>query len=534
MNKGDIRARILEQVDWSPDQSASFRAKVDRLINRAYQQLSLEAPYLFFENTARIYTEPDVVNTSDTSDRLRVGSGGAPDTQPDSYVLTRTVATADITSGTVTDWDLGRDWGGRTIEVTKTDGTKLRREVRELWETVDGANSIQHISIDIPWPNNSDTAMEYRIFTREYVLPPDIVELRSARIWGDRGPELDVESQYDMERYDYIDYQGQQSGRPQSLFRGPHKQIDAPTMPPEIAIMSEVQDPTDNEATDPVTLNWIGPDPIGSFEYCFTYCIGNLDWNESAEHMDTPIPRWESAPSPISELTHVMNVGEYVRVTVPNMDHIQNYFKERTYDPSATAAASPPSPFTAPTTVRSPLRQYKSGYWIRLYVRRKSAVTTIVPAMSGTSLESRVENTESFYLLDYFNPTTRYKHTGQIPDYERRLKKTHGYQTVRFNPMPDERYEIDCRVLQRPQELLNDTDAPRIHEEAVQALVDKSLVYFYELQGSLELSQNAERRYAQTLHTLTKRYAMIPRLRPTKKFARVRRPTREVRVRYKE
>ena len=126
------------------------------------------------------------------------------------------------------------------------------------------------------------------------------------------------------------------------------------------------------------------------------------------------------------------------------------------------------------------------------------------------------------------------EYRGEVPDYFERLKEVHGYQTVRFNPMPDARYEIDCRVLRRPAQLVADTDAPRIHEEAVQALLEKCLIYFYELQGSMELSQNAERRYADTLRTLTKRYAMLPRIRPSKKFARVRRAAREVRVRFKD
>ena len=59
MNKGEIRIRVLEQVDWKPNQSSEFKARVDRLINRAYQILSLEAPFLFFENEARIITQSE-------------------------------------------------------------------------------------------------------------------------------------------------------------------------------------------------------------------------------------------------------------------------------------------------------------------------------------------------------------------------------------------------------------------------------------------------------------------------------------------
>ena len=62
-NKGEIRNLILEQVDWNPNQSTDFKSKVDRLINRAYQAMSLEAPFLFFEEEARIVVAPDVGNS---------------------------------------------------------------------------------------------------------------------------------------------------------------------------------------------------------------------------------------------------------------------------------------------------------------------------------------------------------------------------------------------------------------------------------------------------------------------------------------
>ena len=135
MNKGEIRTRVLEQVDWQPDQSTSFKDKIDQMINRAYNQLALEAPFLFFEDM--VLDQP---------------------------------------------WDHG-DVG------------------------------------------SSNAVLKYRIYTPEYELPADTVELRAARVYGDTHYDLEVRNQYDMERYDYVDYQGQQSGRPTSLFRGKHPQM---------------------------------------------------------------------------------------------------------------------------------------------------------------------------------------------------------------------------------------------------------------------------------------------------------------------
>lgn len=124
MNKGEIRRQILEQVDWSPDQSASFKTKVDRLINRAYQQLSLEAPFLFFEDQVRVITQPDAIEGTNTSDRLNVNT-------TDQYVLERSYTGA--LPADYTTWATDGTWDGRMIEVTQADGTILRRRIREVW-----------------------------------------------------------------------------------------------------------------------------------------------------------------------------------------------------------------------------------------------------------------------------------------------------------------------------------------------------------------------------------------------------------------
>ena len=122
MNKGEIRTRVLEQVDWNPNQSTEFKAKVDRFINRAYQLLSLEAPFLFFEDEIKIVTAPDVTQTTGTStDRLSVNSG-------DEYVLERTYATS--TASDHATWTTDGTWDGRMVEVEKSDGTVIRRRIR--------------------------------------------------------------------------------------------------------------------------------------------------------------------------------------------------------------------------------------------------------------------------------------------------------------------------------------------------------------------------------------------------------------------
>jgi hypothetical protein len=464
-NKGEIRNLILEQVDWNPNQSTDFKSKVDRLINRAYQAMSLEAPFLFFEEEARIVTAPDVSNSLTTSAAtLTVES-------TDAYVLKRTYVTA---TGPDVAWKFDGTWDSRRIEITDSTGKVHRRRIREIWtEVAGGPNTTDRISIDTPWPNLTDADMPYRIFTEAYELPADVVELRSARLWDSTHYALRVATQGMMERGERIDFQGSHGGRPTTIYRGRHVQIDAPTFTP-------LQIPP------AVKTSWAGPDPAGTFEYCFTYAWGKRDAVlQFANGLYEP--RWESAPSPTSAVLSAE--ADAITISLPNIDAVTDF--------------------------NVSVRAGHSGLYKRIYVRRT--------AVAGTVGDLGVESSGVFHLLaEVAGNIESYDHDGSaVPDYYKRLKVVHGYQSVRFWPHPDNTYELDLRVLRRPQPLIADTDAPKIHEEAVGALVQSTLVLFYEMNGQLDVSQLASARYAVTLQTLTKRYGNIAALRVRKRPARI-------------
>lgn len=347
--------------------------------------------------------------------------------------------------------------------------------------------------------------MTYRIYTEAYELPADVVELRSARLFDDQHYPLEVMTQHDMERYEYLDYKGEQSGRPSRIFRGRHKQIDAPTQAPTVTTL-------DNNDLS----GWKGPQPLGKFDFCYTYV-----WGKRESELDAPSgnsePRWESAPSPISSAIEVTSDSETIRVGLPNVDQEMNFFKE--HDGS---------------NVVVPIRSGRSGLKKRIYLRRYTA-TPSSGTMGTANTVHKIETPEIFYLLaEVDGGVTTYSIDGTvIPDYYRRLKETHGYQAIRFWPVPDGSYEVDCRVLRRPQPLVHDHDAPRIHEEAIDTLIQRALIFFYEMNGQYDVSQLADARYRDALVTLTKRYGQIKGRRTRKRFARVNRPVREVRVVYK-
>jgi len=304
-----------------------------------------------------------------------------------------------------------------------------------------------------------------------------------------------------MERYEYLDYKGNETGRPYRIFRGRHWQIDAPNKQPTVSLAQHSNN------------TWEGPQPYGKFDFCYTYVWGNREVEVKSPN-GLLAPRWESAPSPASETITAANISETIEVGLPNIDHELNFYLENSSG-----------------TVTTPTRSTHSGLRKRIYLRRY----TSAPSTGTPTTVDRIETPKIFFLLDEIaGHLTEYVVNGsKIPDYYRRLKETHGYQSVRLWPMPDASYEIDCRVLRRPQPLLHDNDAPRIHEEACDLIIQKALSLIYEMAGQHDTAQIATARYRDDLTTLTKRYGQISGFRPRKKYARVMRGVREVRVVYK-
>ena len=184
--------------------------------------------------------------------------------------------------------------------------------------------------------------------------------------------------------------------------------------------------------------------------------------------------------------------------------------------------------------VSSPPSLGRSGLFARLYIRR-TATKPLQSTKAGITELNIEQKPGIFYLLDviHLDPTTSLMEgvfRGERPDYYTRLKEIHGYQTARFWPMPDDRYEMDLRILRRPQPLVHDHDAPRLHEEAVDALIEKTLTLFYEVQGNMESAKLAVARYQNVLQTLTKRYGNMSGLRIRKRAARAITAARETRV----
>ena len=94
MNLSDIRDRVFSQVDWAPTQSVDAIARVDAFINRAYYQLAIDAPFLFFQDQLLLATQADVVPQAvytAPTDTVAV--------RPDPWVLRRSIS--NVAAGVV-------------------------------------------------------------------------------------------------------------------------------------------------------------------------------------------------------------------------------------------------------------------------------------------------------------------------------------------------------------------------------------------------------------------------------------------------
>ena len=490
MNLKDIRDAIFSQADWAPTQSTDAKNRVDTFINRAYMQMAEEAPFLFFEQTIPFATMPDI--TADAAaDTLSVET-------VDPYVLTRTpVATANGTA-----WRTDGYWNGRMLEITRSDGTRYRRRIRDIWKTAD-ASPKHRISLYQPWPNRTDTGLTYRIYNQAYYLPQDVIQVNSVRLYDqNQNWPLKVVGQHEAEMLSLKDMPNRQvTGIPRTIFRDGHFQLETPTLIPTVA----------PKGGDDAGSNWAGPDAAGEFEYVYTYAWGYRDGDiTNGSHVQNfnprhsliasqgapaarPIPRWESAPSPAASGA-TTNGGRGLLITTPDLDFMEGFGQ---------------NPGGAGTTN---IRYQHGGLRKRIYRKRKTLDTgtpgTFIHTGANYPGQFNQERPDAYFLLaDIPGYQTTYLDQGLIvPDYRHRLQEIHGYQSIRMNPRPDRRYEVEVRCVRRPKLLSDDQDVPVIHKDGMNCLLQKSIALLYEAQGDINLADRALGKYQEALFTLTKRY----------------------------
>ena len=562
---------MFAQADWSPDQSPEATSRVNGFINRAYNQLALEAPFLFFETEAKITTEPDVeskdgdptgaVGTAAYDGIKLLGNNTLPhsDTDAWTWTITYTTVIGAANQTLFNQWKYDRSWDGRMIEIiSRTDGTVFRNQIRTIW--LNTSTNRYEFTLVHPWDvdanglgNDDNGGFKYRIYTEDYPLPDDVIQVKAIQLFDTSAHyPLTIIGQQEAEQRSLNQPRSKlASGIPSRVFRRQHRRLPGPSVAP--AWLDENTVESDQGRTIVADKKWLGPEPPGTFEYVITYTWGKRDvefrlpglalwrgdadvWKNTDQAFETKPstagsstparfspalnryrePRFESAPSPVSvkATCHPASVKDQHGEEDPKPE--DGYAAITIRLPDIEHALGFGGSYTSGASTYTRLSQNQSGIHVRIYRRRVStAFQSYEEAMlykaNGFDDDAVLENSSAFYLLAETRVDTTNKGVfiddGQvIPDHSRRLRDTHGYQTFGVYPKPDKRYEVDVRCVQRPPELEDDDDAPLIHAEAMNVLINRAMVLMYESMGNPAMSQYAETRYEQQLQTLSKRY----------------------------
>ena len=482
MNLKDIRQAIFDSADWSPLQSSDAVGTANRFINRAYNVIAEDAPYLFFESQVKLATKADF--SPGTGDTLEMT------TVDDYWVLTRSAAGTTAGGWPTAAADDG-DWDGRMIAITDPRGVVRRRRIRTMW--VDSGT--EYLTIDKPWPNITDTGMTYKVYSAAYYLPDDVIMVNSMRLYEDgKTWPLVMVGQLEAEDAGFVDTTSNSiTGVPRYAFRRGHYKLPSPATAPVAAVTS------DTGSFD--TAEFEAP---GTFRYIYTWVWGRRDdevadmgplTNASGGAPRKRPPMWESSPSPASALVTVAR-DQKVTLTIPPNPHLLGFGDD------------------------AGGRYQRTGWRARIYRRRESIDT-------ATDAQTALEISDQYYLIgEQLATSSSSEDTGvTIPDYTRRLRNVHGYQSFGLHPWPDARYEVDVRCVRRPEPLVHDQDAPRLHPDAVEILIQQALAYMYEKLGDFNGLALANQRYQTRLSVLAKRYSDLQ----SSAVVTARRPARAMR-----
>ncbi len=487
-NLKGIREAVFARADWAPSQSSVALERTNRWINAAYMQIAEEAPFLFFEDIIPFSVDPDAVPTLTDTDTVSVLA-------TDSWVLQQDLdsSVADRLVWNTTN-QTERNWSGRTISVEDADGRWHDFRIREVWTTLSAppVYGRSYMTLEKPWPTAVlPTGMKYRIKTSEIALPDDTIEIRSMTL---KRNQLDYPlAVIGQDRAEFASLNMsdrlQAQGVPRWCFRREYQVLQAPTFDPV--------------ASSPPRTAWKGPEPRGQFQYLFTYIWGQREiWYTTPGPLEQTQPKpivtpnttssrveayWESGPSDktlvIEPALELPQGYRGIDITLPNIDFMLGF------DDNNNVAPFMP-------------RYRRAGIKKRIYRRR------LTDAGDRVAVGVRVESPDNYFFLDEVDGhVISYTDTGKItPDYNRPFREIHGYQTLRFTPIPDKTYAVEMRCVRTPRKLVDDKDVPRIHSDAIPTLINRTLQYVYEAMGNEAAKRSAQADYERALYNLTKRY----------------------------
>lgn len=440
MNRVTLISTLLGLRSWASSGTA-LTAKLTTALNLALRKFSMDAPSAFYpaEEHALLYAD---ATTSSTTFYLKRTT--------DTWVLEFVDASGNpYPSILTTQWvpDTTGIWNSLMhVEVKDENGRWHRRQSRDFFRVLAPPFYHHYVSFDRPFPSGTNSAvMEFRIYQPRFYTRDDVLRVESCMAWDGNNVKATPVSAGSADLLGMVDYQGNDTGLPENIVNAEHFQLPAPNFVPTL---------TEDNKTP-----WVGPESEGTFTFVYTYVRGKRDdeWQES-ESLAYNDPLWESAQSPTSaSVTHAGTPTGSIHIELPNVDWMNGYGDVTT------------------------LRYARSGWRKRIYVAR----TAISPT---TGTVTHIESAGVYYLLaEVGGEVTRYTWDGSvIPDYSRRLRTSTGYYAWRVWPHQDQQYELDLRVARAAEDLVTDTDTPRVKPQGVPILMELAL-YFACLQDGVDV-----------------------------------------------
>ena len=546
MNLGELRQIVFDQLDWAPTASAEAIARFNRFVQRATDILCLEAPFLFFETELHFATEADVIPSLATDTlTLTATLNNLPLTVAVAPLQEAWVFEADLPVGTAgaVVWPVDRSWDGRQIEIQDANGVYHRNRIRTIQTVQD---TTVRISVEKPWDFTTFGVgpFNFRVYTTEYALPDDTIAINSLRFYDEaQNYPLAAMTQDQAESVAYELPRAQtSSGIPRYFYRRKHRKIEGPARPPVAASALTA-------ALGPPNTYWLGPEPPGSFQYKLTYTWGKRDvefrnvglsffaGNEAPWLHTTDFnfalnatgvaeagtnrgreARYESAPSPASAtvangIVAQANDRTAIKVNIPDIEYALGFsMKGRIWDGAASSAWERTSHGMSGWHVRI-WRRRLTVDWDK-YTTQDDAATPGGQTVDTLEVGQTLEFKDDFYLLaemkiDDGNDGVFYDRGELVPDYNRRLRDVHGYETIQFYPLPDNRYEADLRIVRRPQKLVDESDTIEVHAEALEAFICRVTAIAYEAEGNSAKKKDSLKDYEHHLKTVKKRYGLV-------------------------
>jgi hypothetical protein len=396
----EIIEEVIAELDHAPKGSPEWERRVIRAIQKGQETLAEDAPFMFNEREVHFRIEPDARPTAPTTDLL--------ETTADPFVLKRVLADAhaDIAA-----WETNREWTGRTLLVhdpaDAVAGSPKQFhdfQIREVWS----AGGYTYVSLTAPWGNAASAVLEWVIQTKAVVLPPEVLEIDHIYVKDQQYAPLEgVLPEQAVAWLRSREGDGSRAeGVPTSFWRTNMAPIEGPHLP-TVAAASET--------------NWVGPEPVGDFQYFHSLVWGKQEiWlNHGNPHTQSATaasstrykPWQESALSRGSAAVAVTAaLGKGVDVTTPNMD------------------------FAAGFHDAAVLRHQKSGWKKRIYRKR----LTDAAGNALTDFDQR-----AYLMTEIDGHVTTWTDDGSItPDRNTPAPYPGAYHAIDFWPVPDRRYEV--------------------------------------------------------------------------------------------